>query len=238
MTDSVKRSFSAAALALFWSGCEKDTPVSPSLAVTCSANPAGGTAPLAVTFALNVSGAQGAISVRINYGDGSTGTEPSASHVYGNSGSYSATFDVQTPTQSALCTAPLQVTARSTPTPAPTATPPTSNRAPDVHFRTTPDPTAGLTFDASRNVTIAFNMCTSSDPDGDDINFRMDLDGDGSFEVNGPTGADCRRSYTYVHTGLVSPKIYEPRICATDLLPSLSPAHPYQCKSWTVKVYW
>ena len=53
----------------------------PSLSVTCSANPGSGTAPLAVSFALNVSGAQGAISVRINYGDGSSGTEISPADV-------------------------------------------------------------------------------------------------------------------------------------------------------------
>jgi hypothetical protein len=227
-----------AALSMAFVGCEKDTPTAPSLSVTCSANPGSGTAPLAVSFALNVSGAQGAISVRINYGDGSSGTEPSAPHVYANAGTYSATFDVQTPTQSALCAAPLQVAARSTPAPLPTATPPTTNRAPDVRFHTTPEPSPGRTFDASTRVTIAFNMCTSSDPDGDDINFRMDLDGDGRFEVNGPTGADCRRSYTYEHTGLVSPKLYEPTICATDLSSSLAPAHPYQCRSYTVKVNW
>jgi hypothetical protein len=232
------RCLSLAALVLGFAACDDEAPTAPSLSVTCSANPGSGTAPLPVGFLLNVSGAQGAISVRINYGDGSSGTDPAATHVYANPGAYTASFDVQTPTQSALCTATVQVAAR--PTPSPTPTPPTSttNRPPDVQFRTTPAPTAGLTFDAVTSVTIAFNMCNSADPDGDDINFRMDFDGDGKFEVDGPTGADCRRSFTYEQTGPVSPTLYTPVMCATDLLPSLSPAHPYQCRSYVVKVFW
>ena len=238
MSYRLMRRLSLAALVVSFAGCEDQPPTAPSLAATCSANPGSGTAPLSVGFQVNVSGAQGAMSVRINYGDGSSGTDPAATHVYANAGSYTASFDVQTATQSALCTATVQVAPRSTPTPAPTPTPATSNRPPDVQFRTNPAPTAGLTFDAVTSVTIAFNMCNSADPDGDDINFRMDFDGDGKFEVDGPTGADCRRSFTFEQTGPVSPTVYEPRMCATDLLPSLSPAHPYQCRSYTVKVYW
>lgn len=225
-----------ATLALSLSTCDKETPVAPSLSTTCAASPGSGTAPLSVSFALNVAGAQGAISVRINYGDGSSGTEVGAAHVYTNAGSYTATFEVSTPSQSALCTAAVQVAAR--PAPASTPTPPAANREPEIRFRTTPEPTAGLTFDAQKNVTIQFNMCTSSDPDGDPLTFRMDFDGDGRFEVDGTTGADCRRSNRYTQTGPVSPTIYSPRMCATDLLPSRAPAHPYRCRSYTVKVYW
>lgn len=238
MSVSVKFLFrlGLAALALPLATCDKQTPVAPSLSATCSASPGSGTAPLAVSFVLNVAGAQGAISVRINYGDGSSGTDVGASHVYTSAGSYTASFEVQTPTQSALCTAAIQVAAR--PAPAATPTPPAANREPEIHFRTTPEPTAGLTFDARKTVTIQFNMCTSSDPDGDPLNFRMDFEGDGKLEVDGPTGADCRRSHTYTQTGPVSPTIYSPRMCATDLLPSRTPAHPYRCRSYTVKVYW
>src|SRR5688572_14152772 len=75
MATRVKRCMSLAALGLTFASCEKGTPVAPSLAAACSANPGSGTAPLPVSFGLNVSGAQGAISVRINYGDGSSGTD-------------------------------------------------------------------------------------------------------------------------------------------------------------------
>jgi len=223
------------ALALSLVNCDKQTPVAPSLSVTCSASPGSGTAPLPVSFALNVAGAQGAMGVRINYGDGATGTDVSAPHTYAAAGSFTASFEVSTATQSALCTAPVQVAAR--PTPVATPTPPAANREPEIHFRTTPEPTAGLTFDAGGEVSIQFNMCTSSDPDGDPLNFRMDFEGDGKFEVDGPTGADCRRSHSYSQTGSVSPTVYQPQLCATDLLPSRAPAHPYRCRSYTVKVY-
>lgn len=216
--------------------CQKQDVVAPTLSATCSAGPSSGTAPLTVNFALNVAAAQGGLSVRINYGDGASGTEVSAPHTYASAGSYAATFTISTPTQSALCTAAVQVTAA--PAPAPTPTPAAANREPVIRFQTTPDPTAGLIFDVHGSQAIQFNMCTSSDPDRDPLNFRMDMDGDGRFEVDGPTGADCRRSYTYSQTGPVSPKVYEPQICATDLLPSRSPAHPYRCKSYTVKAFW
>lgn len=101
---------------------------------------------------------------------------------------------------------------------------------------TDPDPTVGNNFVARRSLTINFNMCQSSDPDGDDITFRMDLDGNGSYEVDGPTGADCRRSYTYRWTALPNPTSWNPKLCATDLLSSHSLAHPFQCKTFNVKV--
>jgi hypothetical protein len=215
--------------------CQEDTVVAPTLSVTCSATPASGTAPLNVNFVVNVAGAQGAATFRIDYGDGSTGSDVAAPHAYAAAGSYSATFTVSTATQSAVCTAPVRVAAP--PEPSPTPTPPAGNREPEIHFRTTPEPSVGRNFTASSDLTIEFNMCTSSDPDGDDLNFRMDLDGDGAFEVDGPTGADCRRRRTYSQTGLVSPTSYDPVLCATDLLPSRARAHPYSCRTYNVKIY-
>ena len=226
-----------AGLGLAVLACDKQSVVAPSLSTTCSATPASGVAPLTVSFSVNAAGAQGAISVRINYGDGASGTEVSAPHSYASAGSYTASFNVSTPTQSALCSATVQVTAP--PAPSPTPTPAAGNREPEIHFQTTPSPTAGLTFDIhGGSLAIQFNMCTSSDPDGDPLNFRMDFDGDGRFEVDGPTGGDCRRSRTYSQSGPVSPTVYQPQICATDLLPSRTPAHPYRCRSYTVKAFW
>ena len=50
--------------------------------IHCSANPTSGAAPLTVAFGLDVAGALGAVSVAIQYGDGTQGTNPDARHVY------------------------------------------------------------------------------------------------------------------------------------------------------------
>jgi hypothetical protein len=78
-------------------------------------------------------------------------------------------------------------------------------------------------------------MCQSVEPDGDRMYFKMDLDGDGSFEFNGASGADCRHSATYA-VGTRSATI-----CVTDvdcpswpLCDGLPPLHPFQCRSYTV----
>lgn len=92
-----------AGLGLAVLACDKESVVAPSLSVTCGASPSSGRAPLAVNFSLNVAGAQGGTTVRINYGDGASGTEVSAPHTYSSAGSYTASFNVSTPTQSALC---------------------------------------------------------------------------------------------------------------------------------------
>jgi hypothetical protein len=225
----------AAALLFLFAACQEQDVVMPTLSVSCAASPSSGAAPLTVSFVVNVAGAQGGSTVRIAYGDGATGAEVSAPHTYASPGSYSATFDVSTATQSALCTALVQVAAA--PAPAPTPTPSAVNREPEIRFRTTPEPNAGRNFTFAVGLSIEFNMCTSSDPDGDPLNFRMDLDGDGVFEVDGPTGADCRRTGRYSQTGPVSPTSYDPTICATDLLPSRARAHPYVCRTYNVKIY-
>ena len=78
-------------------------------------------------------------------------------------------------------------------------------------------------------------MCTTVDPDGDEFLFRMDLDGDGSLEYRGSSGADCRHEATYaVGTRTVT-------LCVTDvdcpswpLCEDYTPLHPFQCRSYTV----
>ncbi len=219
------------ALGVSLEACSRENVVAPSLSTTCGASPTSGRAPLTVSFSLNAAGAEGAMSVRINYGDGAAGTEVSAPHTYSQPGSYTASFSVSTPTQSALCSATVRVDAAPAPAPAPTPTPRAGNQAPTAVFNTTPDPDASDVFKGVPTLTIFFNMCRSSDPENDPLNFRMDLDGDGVFEVDGPTGADCRRSFSYARFG-----IYVPRVCVTDLLPSRSPAHAYQCRNYVVRL--
>jgi PKD domain len=217
-------------LLLASASCGKDV-VAPSLSAACAATPGQGRVPLTVNFSLNVDGAQGAMNVQINYGDGAAGSEVSALHVYANPGSYTASFNVSTATQSALCSAVVRVDAAPAPTAVPTPTPRTTNSPVIPVFNTNPDPEAGDVFRGRPSLKITFNVCMTSDPDGDDINFRMDLDGDGVFEVDGPTGSDCRRTHTYTKLG-----VFVPRVCVTDLLPNLSLAHPYQCHNYVVRI--
>ena len=110
-------------------GCGKESPVTPTaLATSCSATPASGAAPLAVSFNVNVSGAQGALTVQIQYGDGQTGTDVGARHTYTSPGTYTATFTAtrtptftRTPTASRTPTATWTPTDTRTPTPSATA---------------------------------------------------------------------------------------------------------------------
>src|SRR5712692_6235900 len=104
-----------AGLGVSFSSCDKQTPVAPSLSATCSASPSSGTAPLNVSFVLNVAGAQGGISVKVSYGDGASSTDVSTPHTYRTAGSYAASFEVSTQSQSALCTAAVQVVAAPAP---------------------------------------------------------------------------------------------------------------------------
>jgi len=224
------RRLALAALALWLPACGEDTVVAPSLAATCGASPSSGQAPLVVSFSLNVAGAEGAIGVRIDYGDGTSGAEIGTPHTYANAGSYTASFTVSTPTQSALCSTPVRVEAAPV-IPPPPSLPPGPNQAPVAVFDTNPDPDASGKFAGTPTLTISFNMCRSSDPEGDPLFFRMDLDGDGRFEEEGTTGADCRHSRDYDVAGT-----YVPRVCVTDLNRSRTPAHPYQCHDYVVEL--
>jgi hypothetical protein len=211
---------------------EGTTTATPTLSAQCSANPSSGPAPLTVAFVLDIAGAQGAVSVAINYGDGNQGTDPDLRHAYTAAGVYSASFTVSTATQTARCSAP--VTVAEAPAPAPTPTPtPAVNRPPEAVFSTIPGPGSGITGTAP--FTVQFNMCPTADPDGDRLYFRMDLDGDGAFEYHGSTGYDCRHEATYaVGTRTAT-------LCVTDvdcpswpLCEGLPPLHPFQCRSYTV----
>jgi hypothetical protein len=72
-------------------------------------------------------------------------------------------------------------------------------------------------------------MCRTTDPEQDPLRFRMDLDGDSGFEVDGMTGGDCRRSKRYREGH------FEPRVCVTDVdASSLGALHRFQCKEYRV----
>jgi len=109
---------------------EEQNVAAPTLSSTCEARPASGPAPLAVSFLVNVSGAEGPITVSISYGDGTSGTNPDAPHSYAAAGSYNAAFDIRTQTQSARCTAAVSVSGGSNPA--------SGNQPPNAVFKSTP----------------------------------------------------------------------------------------------------
>jgi hypothetical protein len=209
---------------------EGSTTATPTLSAQCSANPSSGPAPLTVAFVLDIAGAQGAVAVAVNYGDGTQGTDPDQRHAYPAAGAYSASFTVSTTTQTARCSTPITVAQAPTPSPTPK---PAGNQQPAAVFQTTP--VTGSSMTGTAPFTLQFNMCPTADPDGDRLYFRMDLDGDGAFEYHGSTGYDCRHGATYaVGTRTAT-------LCVTDvdcpswpLCEGLAPLHPFQCRSYTV----
>jgi len=199
---------------------EEQNPVAPTLSSTCEARPASGPAPLAVSFLLNVSGAQGATTVTINYGDGQTGTNPDTPHSYAAAGSYTASFEIRTSTQSARCTAPVTVSG---------GTNPTGNQPPNAVFKSTPAAT-GATITGSNPLDVTFNMCASSDPEGDQLYFLADYDGDGKFDFGGLTGGNCRSNHVYTtgnHTA---------EVCLYDRDKNGKALHDDICKTYLIAV--
>ncbi len=101
-------------VAVAGAGCDEGDTITntpPTLSATCTASPTAGAAPLEVAFALGVAGAQGSVSVSVNYGDGTTGADPDATHTYTAGGLYTASFTVTTPSQSARCATTVEVAA-------------------------------------------------------------------------------------------------------------------------------
>jgi hypothetical protein len=203
-----------------FAGCHKSSPTAPTLTATCSANPSSGPAPLAVSFNLSVAGSKGSFTVAIDYGDGSTGSDANAGHTYTGVGMFTASFTVSSASQSARCSTSVSVSA-----------PPIPPNQPAVAvFKTTPAASSRDVITGMAPFEVQFTMCGSHDPDGDNLYFTMDFLGDGHQEVHGPTGANCRRNYTYP-VGLFSPQL-----CVTDAGPDFGLLHPFQCKTYTVRV--
>jgi len=101
---------------------------------------------------------------------------------------------------------------------APPPPPPTTNSAPTARLRTNPDPIQG---DSPLHVT--FNLCSSTDPDGDDLTFRFSF-GDGAFQE----GDSCLAEHTYNATAATTVRTHDAvtsESCVKD------PSHAYQCIS-------
>ena len=219
--------------AILAAGCQDTTTdATPPLGIECAAIPSSGPAPLSVVFGLSVSNAVGAVSVRVDYGDGSQGSDPGARHTYATPGAYAAAIAVSAGVESARCSVPVTVVEG----PAPSPTPLVENGWPDPSYRTTPA-AVGSSISGRAPLTVLYNLCRSQDPDGDGLFFRMDLDGDGGYEHFGTTGADCSHEATY------AVGIRTATVCVTDGSCPAWPLcedlprwryHPYQCTSYEV----
>ena len=202
-------------------GCQKDTVTTPPMSATCVAQPAAGTAPLPVRFLLSVSGAEGPLTVTVSYGDGASGSNPDLPHTYASSGSYTASFAVETATQSARCAVAVTV---GGPSPTPT---PGGNQPPHPTFKTTP-PARNDTVTGKAPFSVNLNMCLTSDPEDDWLFFSMDFDGDGKWDNRGPFGGNCRKDHVY------AAGTYKPLLCVHDIDRNRAPLHEDQCHTFTV----
>jgi len=202
--------------------CRKETLTSPTLSATCSAQPPSGPAPLAVTFVLGVSGAEGPFTVSVSYGDGASATSADTPHTYTAAGTFTASFTVTTATQSALCSTAVTVQPAPSPSPSP-------DLPPKAVFKTNPTAVGG-TITGKAPLDVFFNMCPSSDPDGDQLFFLMDFDGDGRVDFAGTTGAHCRADHVY------AAGTWMPTVCLHDIDKDGKQLHDDQCRTYTVVV--
>ena len=178
-----------------------------------------------MSFNLAVAGASGPLAVTVEYGDGTSGTNPDAVHSYAAAGLFTAAFTVNAGGQTARCSATVSVVASTVPTTLIANTPPVAV------FRTTPDAEPNGKITGAAPLVVRFNMCPTGDPDGDRLLFTMDFDGNGRNEVEGTSGAACRRDSNPYGSGT-----HFPRICVTDIDAEDQPLHAFQCRSYRVVV--
>ncbi len=216
------RRVALATLVLGLFACEENL-TAPTLSATCAANPSTGPAPLSVSFNLAVAGASGPLTVTVDYGDGTNGTNPDAVHRYAAAGLFTAAFTVSAGGQTARCAATVTVVAATV------ATLPTANTPPVAVFRSTPDAEPNGQITGAAPLVVRFNMCPTGDPDGDRLLFTMDFDGDGRNEVGGTSGAACRRDSNPYGMGT-----HFPRVCVTDIDAQDRRLHDFQCRFYRV----
>lgn len=124
--------------------------------------------------------------------------------------------------------------------PAPSAIPslpPTGNQPPVAVFHTRPEADRRGLIRGRSPLKITFNMCASSDPDGDELVFTHDFDGDGVVDLRGSTGSQCRFTFTYVFTETVRTQVFRPTECVVDRDRATGVnLHDKQCASFLVEV--
>ena len=155
--------------------------------------------------------------------DGASSTNPDAPHTYATAGTFTAAFTVTTATQSARCSTAITVQ------PGPSPPSPGPNQPPNAVFKSTPDAVRG-TISGTAPFSVRFNMCLTSDPDGDKVYFTMDFDGDGKTDQGGTTGGNCRRDHVY------AAGTWTAHNCLRDIDANGKALHEDQCKTYTVVV--
>lgn len=204
---------------------DDNNPAGPNgLTLRCSATPTAGPPPLAVAFAVAISGAKRNTAVAVNYGDGTTGNDPNASHIYSSAGSYTAGFNVQADGQATSCNVGINVSA------APKPPGVTGNQPPNAVFKTDPVAGANGRIEGTTPLEVHFNMCPTSDAERDPLLFTFDFDGDGKVDTAGSTGANCRQAVLFYNG------TFRARACVTDLTAlGGDPIHPAQCQTYDVR---
>jgi hypothetical protein len=96
-------------------------------------------------------------------------------------------------------------------------------------FKSVPDADHG-TISGTAPLSVRFNMCLSSDPEGDKIYFTMDFDGDRDIDQGGTTGGNCRRDHVY---GAGTWTAYN---CLRDIDAKGKALHEDQCQTYSVVV--
>jgi PKD domain len=186
-----------ALLGLIHTSCGDDgsatSPTGGSISLTCSVSPGEGPALLIVSLAVEVTPFV-PTSVFINYGDGTSGNNPNAPHVYAAAGTYSVAVTATSATETLSCQSRVSVSA---PLPGP------PNSAPIPSFRTDPNPPVG-----PAPLDLGINLCQTVDPDGDRMTFHFDF-GDGVRSTPGV----CRARHVY------SRGTYTAKACVTDGFP-------------------
>jgi hypothetical protein len=156
----------------------------------------------------------------VSYGDGTSGTSPDLPHTYAAAGVFTPAFTVTTATQSARCSATVTAMPSTVPSPPP-------NQPPNPVYKSTPD-AVGSTISGTAPLGVRFNLCASTDPEGDRLYYHYDFGGDGKSDWGGTTGAHCRVDHVY------AAGTWRSRTCLHDTDANGEALHDDQCRFFTV----
>jgi hypothetical protein len=198
-------------------GCRKDVPVAPFLGKASVVVGAAAGAP-AVPVGFAAAGIVGAGSSAGIIAIGAAGAGAAVAGVVATTGGSSGGGSTTPPT-SPTVTTPAPSPSPS-PIPSPSPSPAVGNKPPNASFVVDPDPPIGV-----GPLTVRFDMCLSSDPEGDPLVYTFDF-GDGKKDA----GA-CRTSHTYAVPGAFgATENHHATICVSDS------HNPAVCRSYDVGV--
>jgi hypothetical protein len=109
-------------------------------------------------------------------------------------------------------------------------------QVPQIVFTVRPAPGADGVIVGTSPFEVEFNVCRSSDPDGDKLLFTMDAEGDGTLDESGTGGGSCRRTFTYTAATDQVRKL-APRVCVVDLDAAGKPQRSAECRTYALKIF-